>query len=46
VRLPDDAAGASARLLVVDQSTSVTVQDDWAAFTIPSVLDHEVAVVE
>jgi hypothetical protein len=46
VKLPDGVAGASARLLVADQALPVTAQAGWAAFTIPSVLDHEVAVVE
>jgi len=46
LRLSDGVSGTSARLLVADQPASVTVQDGLAAFTIPSVLDHEIAVVE
>jgi hypothetical protein len=46
VRLPEGVTSASARLLVADQAAGVTVRDGWAAFEIPSVLDHEVAVIE
>jgi hypothetical protein len=45
VRLEDDVAGHSIRLLVSEQEAPATVQDRWAQFEVPSIIDHEVVVI-
>jgi hypothetical protein len=46
VRLPAGVAGRGARLLVAGKRAPATVAGGWALVTIPSVLDHEVVVIE
>jgi hypothetical protein len=46
VRLPDDVRGRRIRLLVSDKTVVPTVKASWAQFELPSVLDHEVMVIE
>ncbi len=45
VKLPDGVRGRDLRLLVGRAASRMTVQDAWARFEIPSILDHEVAVI-
>ena len=45
VQLPQDVSGKLARLLVAQAETAATVEDGWASFDVPSIVDHEVAVV-
>jgi hypothetical protein len=45
VRLPADVPGRSARLLVEDQTASVSTADGWAQLTVPSIAAHEVVVI-
>ena len=45
VKLPEGVRGKYVRLLVAERTLSPTVAKGWAQFEIPSVLDHEVAVV-
>jgi hypothetical protein len=46
VQLPADVSGRSLRLLVSGQQPVLSVADGWAHFELPSILDHEVAVIE
>jgi len=46
VQLPDDVSGASARLVVSKRIAPMEVHERWAIFEIPSIVDHEVVVVE
>jgi hypothetical protein len=46
VRLPEDVPGRRARLLASERESAVSVADGWARLELPSVLDHEVIVVE
>ncbi|MGE5647633.1 MAG: beta-galactosidase [Acidobacteriota bacterium] len=46
MRLPRDVSGRRARLLVSGGEARVAVKDGWAAFVLPRVGEHEVAVVE
>jgi hypothetical protein len=46
VQLPDDVHSTSARLLVSEDTTPITVNDGWAHFDVASILDHEVMVIE
>lgn len=45
VRLPDGVRGQQVQWLVSKGQQPVTVNQRWAAFTVQSVLDHEVAVI-
>ncbi len=45
VRLPEDVSGKEIRLLVSAAPAKVSLSDGWAVFTLPSVSDHEVAVI-
>jgi hypothetical protein len=45
LRVSESARGNSARLLVMGKTASVSVNEGWASFEVPSVLDHEVIVV-
>ncbi|MBI4326313.1 MAG: beta-galactosidase [Chloroflexi bacterium] len=45
VRLPDGVRGQQVQWLVSKVQQPVTVNQRWAAFTVKSVLDHEVAVI-
>lgn len=46
VQVSDQINGQSARLLVAGSDTTVDLRDGWVEFTIPSVLDHEVVVID
>lgn len=46
VRLPAGVRGRSVRLLVVGKSAAPVLANGWAQVAIPSVLDHEVLVIE
>jgi hypothetical protein len=46
VLLPSDVATRKLRLLVSGQTIPVSVQAGWASFEVPSVLDHEVVLIE
>jgi len=46
LRLPDGVAGKNLRLLVSDQKPALSVVDGWASFALPSILDHELAIIE
>jgi len=46
LRLPEGAGRVAGRLLVAGTPAPVKVNNGWAELTVPSVLDHEVAVVE
>ncbi len=46
VRLPAGVHGRSARLLVSGKVLTPVIANGWARVTIPSVLDHEVLVIE
>jgi hypothetical protein len=46
VRLPEDVRGRRLRLLVSKETPSLEIEAGWARFTLRSVLDHEVAVIE
>jgi len=46
VHLPAGVSGRAARLLVAGKGVNATVASGWARVTIPSVLDHEVVVIE
>lgn len=47
VRLPTDMKlAASAKLLVADRSLPVSFENGWAALRVPSVLSHEVVVID
>jgi hypothetical protein len=46
VKLPPHVSGTGIRLLVSNgPNPALNVQQGWAAFQLPSVLDHEVAVI-
>ena len=45
VKLPADVHGNGLKFLVSGSSRSATVRQGWAEFEVPSVLDHEVAVI-
>ncbi len=45
IRLTDGIGGQRVRLLVSSATPNVDCTDGWATFVVPSVLDHEVAVV-
>jgi hypothetical protein len=45
VQLPNGAAGRAARLLVAGGEVPAAVRDGWVSFEIPSIADHEVAVL-
>ncbi|HEV2486057.1 MAG TPA: alpha-amylase family protein [Terracidiphilus sp.] len=46
VKLPEGIRGHTLRFLVGSARTAgITVQDGWARFEVPSILDHEVAVL-
>jgi hypothetical protein len=46
VRLPAGVRGSSVRLLVAGKSVAPVLANGWVRVTIPSILDHEVLVVE
>jgi hypothetical protein len=46
VRLPEGVSGAKLTLLVSGRSVPVAAAAGWSRFELPSLLDHEVAVVE
>jgi hypothetical protein len=46
VRLPSGVRGHTVRMLVSGKTGAVAVSGGWARVTIPSVLDHEVLVIE
>jgi hypothetical protein len=46
VRRPQDVSGRSARLLVADAAVPVRADAGWCRFEVPTILDHEVIVVE
>ncbi len=46
VRPPGDVRARRVRLLVADRVIPARVQAGWTTFELPSVLDHEIAVVE
>jgi hypothetical protein len=46
VRLPSGVAGRSVRMLVAGKSLSPKVAGGWINVEVPSVLDHEVLVIE
>ena len=46
LRLPAGVSGRRARLLVADRAVATKVAQGWAAFSIESILDHEVVLVE
>lgn len=45
VQLGEGVSGESAQLLVAGGTAACAVEDGWARFDVPSVLDHEVVVV-
>jgi hypothetical protein len=45
VRMPPQVRGRNVRLLVSGARTALAVNEGMGAFTVPSVLDHEVAVI-
>lgn len=45
VQLPEGVVGNSARLLVAGRDSTLIPDGGWAAFTVESILDHEVVVV-
>ena len=45
VQLTEAVAGKAAKLLVTGKSATLSVDGGWAAFTVESILDHEVVVV-
>jgi len=45
VRLPEAVSGRSLRLLVSGRTMSLTPQGGWSHFELPSILDHELAVI-
>ena len=46
VRLPAGVHGRSVRMLVANKPLTSTVAAGWARVVVPSVLDHEVLVIE
>jgi len=46
VKLPEDVRGRSLKLLASGTKTPVATKDGWARFTINSLLDHEVVVIQ
>ena len=46
MRLPDNLRGGRLRLLVGTETPGLSVDGGWARFTLASILDHEVAVIE
>jgi len=46
VQLPPDVRGAHGERLVAAGKLAITVRDQWAAFEVQSVVDHEVVVLE
>jgi hypothetical protein len=46
VRLPDGVTGRRVKTLVSGAALSATVANGWTRVTVPSVLDHEVLVIE
>jgi putative glycosyl hydrolase-like family 6 (GHL6) protein len=46
VRVPEAARRRSLRLLVSPESPALTVDREWVSFTVHSILDHEVAIIE
>jgi hypothetical protein len=45
-QLPEGVTGQKARLLVASYDTATKAEDGWVSFTIPSITDHEVVVIE
>jgi hypothetical protein len=46
MRLPEGVRGVNLRLLVSGRTAAVTKSRDWCRFELPTLLDHEVAVLE
>ena len=46
VRLPGGVHGRGVRMLVANKTATPVLANGWARVTIPSVLDHEVLVIE
>jgi hypothetical protein len=46
VQLPSGVAGRNLRLLVSGASLPIVTEAGWGSFEVPSVLDHEVVVIE
>ncbi|MGD0614884.1 MAG: Tat pathway signal protein, partial [Verrucomicrobiota bacterium] len=46
VRLPTGVRGNRIRLLVSKRSLKASVKDGWTRFDLPTVIDHEVAVID
>src|SRR5262249_12440461 len=46
VRLPDDVRGRTARRLVGGDTKPISIMRGWGIVEVPSVLDHEVIVLE
>ncbi|MDO8544726.1 MAG: beta-galactosidase [Opitutaceae bacterium] len=45
VKLPEGVRAGNLRLLVKPSSSSLTIENGWAQFEVPAILDHEVAVI-
>jgi hypothetical protein len=46
LRCPLDVAGSAGQLLVADAAITVQRQDDWLVCTVPTIIDHEVLVIQ
>ncbi|MCL5027132.1 MAG: Tat pathway signal protein [Chloroflexi bacterium] len=46
IQLPADVAGGSVRLLVSGSTVAPKIEAGWVGFEVPSISDHEVAVLE
>ena len=46
VQLPSGVRGRSIRMLVANKNATPIVTGGWARITLPSLLDHEVLVIE
>ena len=46
VKLPEGVAGGKLRLLVSGRPVPMATQAGWSRFELPSLLDHELAVIE
>jgi hypothetical protein len=46
VRLPPDVGGRSLRFLVSNRAAALDAAGGWGRFELPSLLDHELAVIE
>jgi hypothetical protein len=46
VRFPQGVRGHSVKMLVKGEIASLAIENGWATIEIPSILDHEVLVIE